>query len=76
MSIVSLDEAQAHLPELIEGLQPGESLIITRDDKPIARLIGENVQNRKPREPGNCRDILTIVSDDDEHLKDFAEYME
>ena len=25
---------------------------------------------------GSCRGMLTIISDDDEHLKDFAEYME
>jgi hypothetical protein len=29
----------------------------------------------KPREPGLLRGFITIVSDDDEHLKDFAEYM-
>jgi hypothetical protein len=30
---------------------------------------------RKPRQPGTCRGLLMIVSDDDEHLEDFAEYM-
>jgi antitoxin (DNA-binding transcriptional repressor) of toxin-antitoxin stability system len=24
---------------------------------------------------GNCKDMATIVADDDEHLEDFAEYM-
>ena len=28
------------------------------------------------RKAGNCRGMITIVADDDEHLKDFAEYME
>ena len=30
---------------------------------------------RKRRSPGSAVGILTVVQDDDEHLKDFAEYM-
>jgi antitoxin (DNA-binding transcriptional repressor) of toxin-antitoxin stability system len=73
---VTLQEAQAHLPELIEQLQPGESLLITRNQTPVARLTAEGPSRRKPRQPGNCKGMLTIVADDEEHLKDFAEYME
>jgi antitoxin (DNA-binding transcriptional repressor) of toxin-antitoxin stability system len=75
MPTVTLEEAQAHLPELIERLQPGEPLLITRNQQPIARLLAEEPPKRKPRQPGNCKGMLTIVADDDEHLKDFAEYM-
>ena len=28
-----------------------------------------------PRKPGACKGLLTIVHDDDDHLKDFSEYM-
>jgi prevent-host-death family protein len=73
---VTLQEAQAHLAELIERLQPGESLLITRNETPVARLTAEGARGRKPRQPGNCKGMLTLVSDDEEHLKDFAEYME
>ena len=31
MTTVTLEEAQAHLPELIARLHPGEELVITRD---------------------------------------------
>ena len=30
---------------------------------------------RQPRKPGNCKGMLTILAEDDEHLQDFAEYM-
>jgi predicted DNA-binding antitoxin AbrB/MazE fold protein len=30
----------------------------------------------KTRKAGNCKGMLTIVADDDEHLKDFEDYME
>ena len=38
MSTVTLEEAQAHLPQLIERLQPGVEIVITRDDRPIAMV--------------------------------------
>jgi antitoxin (DNA-binding transcriptional repressor) of toxin-antitoxin stability system len=76
MPSVTLEEAQAHLPEVIERLKPGEALVITRDETPVARLTAAGPLQRKPRQPGNCKGMLTIVADDDEHLKDFAEYME
>ena len=39
MTIVSLAEAQATLPELLEKLGPGEEVTITRDNQPIAKLV-------------------------------------
>ncbi len=76
MTSVTLEEAQARLPELIDHLSTGEQLLITRDARPIARLVAEEQPKRKPRKAGNCQGMLVIVADDDEHLKDFAEYME
>jgi len=75
MATVTIEEAQAKLPELIEKLAPGEEVIITRNQEPVAKLVGQGRPARKPRQPGNCKGMLTIVSDDDEHLKDFTEYM-
>ena len=75
MSTVTLEEAQAHLPELIDRLQPGETLVITRNDKPTARLLVEASPQRQPRKAGSAKGLLTILQDDDEHLEDFAEYM-
>jgi antitoxin (DNA-binding transcriptional repressor) of toxin-antitoxin stability system len=75
MSTVTLEEAQAHLPELIDRLQPGETLVITRKEKPVARLLVEESPQRKPRKAGSGKGLLTIIQDDDEHLKDFEEYM-
>jgi prevent-host-death family protein len=74
MSTVTLEAAQAHLKELIEHLAPGEEVVITQNDLPVAKLVSSK-PSRKPRQPGNCKGMLTIVSDDDDHLKDFAEYM-
>lgn len=76
MPSVTVEEAQAKLPALIALLQPGEPLLITDNQKPVARLLAEEKLNRHPRKAGNCKGMLVIVADDDEHLNDFAEYME
>lgn len=76
MTTVTIEEAQAKLPELIEHIATGEEVIITRDQRPVARLRPEPLTPRPPRKAGNCKGLLTIVTDDDEHLRDFAEYME
>ncbi len=73
-STLPLEEAQARLPELIEHLAPGDEIVITRKGQPVAKLVGSR-QARKPRQPGDCKGMLTIVSEDDEHLEHFKEYM-
>lgn len=70
---VSLQQAQVELADLIYRLAPGEQLVITEGDRPIARLTTEPPSAR--REPGLLKGMITIIEDDDEHLKDFTEYM-
>lgn len=74
MSKVTIEEAQTHLAELIDNLAPGEEVVITRDDQPVAQLIGLPSELPHPV-PGRCQGMLTVLSEDDEHLKDWAEYM-
>ena len=38
MTSVNIDEAKAHLPEIISGLHPGEQLVIVQAGKPLATL--------------------------------------
>jgi antitoxin (DNA-binding transcriptional repressor) of toxin-antitoxin stability system len=76
MSTVTLEEAQAQLPKLIEQLRLGEEIIITRDQKPVARLIAEGPRERKPRRPGTLRGtVLYMAPDFDAPLEEFKEYM-
>jgi prevent-host-death family protein len=73
MPTLTIDEAQSRLPQLIDQLRPGEEVIITRDNKPVARLTAD------PEKPipvfGSCKGMLTIHTEDDEHLEGFAEYL-
>lgn len=72
---ITVEEAQAKLPELIAKLTPGETVVITENNQPVAKLVSEKPAVRKRPQPGLCKGMITIVADDEEHLKDFAEYM-
>jgi len=76
MRTVTLEEAQARLPEIIDHLVSGEELLITRKNQPVAKLVGQQQPVRKPRQPGSAKGKLVILAEDDEHLQDFAEYMQ
>lgn len=75
MTWVTIEEAQARLPELIAGLKPGEVLQITKDDWPVAQVVAQPPRRTEPRRPGSAIGQLFIIEDDESHLDDFAEYM-
>lgn len=75
MSTVTVQQAQAELPHLIASLQPGESVQIMDQERPVARLVAEAKPKKKNRQPGSAKGQLVILAEDEEHLKDFAEYM-
>ena len=67
MRTVTLEEAQARLPEIIDDLGSGEELLITRNEHPVAKLVGQQRPIRKPRRPGSAKGTLVILAEDDEH---------
>ena len=74
MTSVTIEEAQARLPELIAETAPGEGVLITRANKPVAQLVLLPAAKQPPIF-GGCRGKLVVVAEDDDHLRDFAEYM-
>jgi antitoxin (DNA-binding transcriptional repressor) of toxin-antitoxin stability system len=75
LKTISLEEAQSKLTELVENLAPGDEIMITKGQQAVAKLVGQRVPARKPRQPGGCKGMITLLIEDDEHLKDFADYM-
>jgi antitoxin (DNA-binding transcriptional repressor) of toxin-antitoxin stability system len=71
---ITIEEAQAKLPEIICKLGPGEEVVITKDDQPVAELRSIAPGQPQPQF-GSCKGMLTIVSEDEDHLEDFKEYM-
>ena len=76
-STITVDEAQAKLKELIHQLAPGDEIVITENQQPVAKLVSEplrpNAGLRPP--PGLGKGFITVVTDDEEHMKDFEDYM-
>ena len=69
--------SQAKLKELIHQMTPGDEIILTENQQRVAKLVSE-LPKAKPGlrpPPGLGKGMISILSEDDEHLKDFAEYM-
>jgi antitoxin (DNA-binding transcriptional repressor) of toxin-antitoxin stability system len=78
-TIITIDEAQARLKDLIHELTPGDEVVITEDHRPVARLVVERPSPAgSPRPgPGLCRGMITYMAPDfDAPLEDMREYME
>jgi len=73
MSTATVQEVQAHLPELLKKLGAGEEVVIVDQGKPVGRLIPELPKGKFILGRGKGKLIKYI--EDDEHLKDFEEYM-
>jgi prevent-host-death family protein len=77
MSTITLEEAQAKLPELLDKMTIGEELIITRNGQPLAKLVSQARPFEPARRLGTMRgSVLYMAPDFDAPLEDFKEYME
>ena len=72
------EAAQSNLAALIHGLPPGEEILITENERPIAKLVATPDESQlEPRVPGALRGtVLYMAPDFDAPLDDFKEYME
>jgi antitoxin (DNA-binding transcriptional repressor) of toxin-antitoxin stability system len=76
-TMISVEEAQTKLKELVGKLAPGEELILTEGQRPVAKLIGERPARPSRPAPGLGKgSILYIAPDFDEPMEEFQEYME
>jgi antitoxin (DNA-binding transcriptional repressor) of toxin-antitoxin stability system len=76
MTQVTLEEAGARLPELIESAKRGEETVILRDNNIVVARRVSVESERKPREPGSTKSLILYMADDfDAPLDEFAAYM-
>ena len=59
MTTVSVEAAKARLLELIEEVERGGEVVITRDDRPIARLVLVE-QPARPRRFGSMKGKIHV----------------
>ena len=76
MQAISVEEAQLHLPEILDKLPPGEEIVITRDSKPVA-ILRATPTRRKPRQLGTLKgSVLYMAPDFDAIPEGFEDYVE
>jgi prevent-host-death family protein len=72
--------AQAQLAELVDAVENGEEVILTRNGEPVVRLLPAQatvsvVSMRGPRTPGSARGLVFIRDDFDDPVEDFRDYV-
>lgn len=51
MRTLSIAEAKAHLSAVVDSVEAGEEVVITRHGRPVARIVAESpARNRDPAE--------------------------
>ena len=76
MTTVTIQEAQSRLTDLIHRLSPGEEVVITENDQPVARIVPTSAGAKKTaRQLGTMKgSVLYMAPDFDAPLEDFKEY--
>lgn len=76
MPTVTIQEAQAQLPDLIHHLNVGDELVITENNQPVARLARTEPKQQWPCKAGSAKGKIRMAADFDAPLVEFSEYME
>jgi antitoxin (DNA-binding transcriptional repressor) of toxin-antitoxin stability system len=73
MPTFSIQEAQSCLAEIIHRLGPSEEVVITENDRPVARLVpAKSAPRPTPRQLGTLKGtVLYMAPDFDAPLDDF-----
>lgn len=71
MQQINIAEASKHLHDLIEAALTGEEIVITKDERPVVKLVPV----KRRRRAGSAKGLITISEDFDEPLEDFKDYM-
>lgn len=73
MVVVTIEEAEETLSELIHRLSPGDEVVIIENEQPVARLLRAHPAP-KPRHFGTLKGTVLSMEHFDDPLEDFAEY--
>ena len=72
---ITVSEAKARFSEILKRAEVGETIIVTRHGKPVARIEAE-ADGKKRSIIGAFKGPVWMSDDFDEPLEEFREYME
>jgi prevent-host-death family protein len=73
MTQVNIHEAKTNLSKLIDKVLKGESVVISKSNKPVVKLVPADELNNK-RSIGSAKGIVKISDDFNEPIEDFKGY--
>jgi len=76
---MAVEDIDLTLAELLDSLTPGDEVILTRNQQPVAKLVSAAPipQPKQRPGPGLCKGMITHIAPDfDAPLEDMKEYME
>ncbi len=69
--LYQLADAKAHFSELVQKAMLGESVVVTKENRPVVKIVAIKPATRMP---GTGKGVW-MAPDFDAPLEDFAEYM-
>lgn len=75
MHQITIEEATAHIASVLDDVLHGEEVVITRHEKPVAKMIPVNDSEGKRGFVGSLKGKVWIADDFDEPLEEFKDYM-
>jgi len=76
MQTLNLEEAQVRLREIVTGLRPGEEIMLTDGEKPVATLRAAPVPSGRKRKLGTLKGTVLEIADDFDAIPEgFEDYL-
>jgi len=72
---INIHEAKTRLSQLIQQVEEGDEIIISRANKPIARLVAYR-EKAQQRRLGEAKGMVEILPDFDQLPEDFMEHFQ
>jgi prevent-host-death family protein len=73
--IFELEHAPDQLKKLVDEVATSGEVVLTREGKPVARLVPPTEETVTERIPGSAKGLFVVPDDFDEPLDDFRDYM-
>jgi antitoxin (DNA-binding transcriptional repressor) of toxin-antitoxin stability system len=71
-SVYGIGEAKTQLSKLVHLAEEGEEIVLSRDRRPVVRLVAIAAESGRRRKPGRMRGRVRVPDDFDEWPEDVA----
>jgi antitoxin (DNA-binding transcriptional repressor) of toxin-antitoxin stability system len=73
---VAVEDIKVSVDELLQSLQPGDELILTKGQQPVAKLVSQAPKPPRPAPGLGKGSIIYMAPDFDGPIEEMKDYME